>query len=69
MRKIIAVLALAVATVAFAPRSVAAQGGSCTFGYMQCLNDTWMLEGWAQKMADIECFAEYAGCLKRIVVD
>lgn len=68
MRKLIAVLALAVATVAFAPRPAVAQGGSCSYAYSQCLNDTWMLSGWSQTMADVECFAEYTACLRRLLV-
>lgn len=63
MKQLIAVLTLAVATVAFVPRPAAALGANCTTGYVKCLNDTYSLSGWLQKLADVECFAEYSGCI------
>ena len=68
MKQLIAVLTLAVATVALAPRPVAAVGSDCTAGYVACLNDTYNLDGWLQKMADLECFAEYSGCVARKIM-
>jgi hypothetical protein len=68
MKKLIAVLTLAMATAVMAPRPVAAEDGSCTDNYVKCLNDTWYLTGWLQTMADIECFAEYTGCVKRSIM-
>ncbi len=63
MRKLIAVLTLALATVALAPRPAAAQEADCTRNYVSCLNDSYDLEGIFQTMADIECFTEYLGCI------
>lgn len=65
MRKLIAVLTLAVATVALAPRPAAAQEADCTKNYVSCLNDSYQLSGWLQTMADLECFAEYTSCVTR----
>ena len=61
MRKLIAVLTMVVTTVAFAPRPAAAQ--DCTDGYVRCLNDSYALEGVLRTLADLECFAEYTGCV------
>lgn len=63
MKQLIAVLTLAMATVAMAPDPAAAVDARCTTGYVSCLNDTHNLSGWLQRMADIECFAEYSGCV------
>jgi len=65
MKKLIAVFTLAVATVALAPRPVAAQHADCSWGYTQCLNDSWELKGILQSMADIECFTDYLGCIRK----
>ena len=65
MRKLIVVLSLVVGTVAFAPRAVTAQEADCSRDYVQCLNDSYDLEGIFQTMADLECAAEYAGCVAR----
>ena len=63
MKKLIAVLTLAVAAVAFVPRPAAAQEANCTDGYVKCLNDSYSLEGILRTMADLECFVEYTGCV------
>ncbi len=68
MKKLIAVLTLAVTTVALAPRPAAAQEADCTKQYVQCLNDSYDLDGWLQRMADLECFAEYTGCVAKAIV-
>ena len=68
MKKVIAVLTLAVAAVAFAPRPVAAQEVDCTRAYIACLNDSYDLSGWLQRLADLECFAEYSGCLAKSII-
>ena len=68
MKKLIAVLTLAVATVALGPRPMAAQSADCTTDYVSCLNDTHHLEGWLQTMADLECFAEYSGCVAKKIM-
>lgn len=64
MNKLIAVLTLALATAVMAPRPVAAQHADCTDNYVRCLNDSWELSGWLQTMADVECFADYVGCVR-----
>ena len=68
MKKVIVVLTLAAATVAFSPRPVAAQEADCTREYMACLNDSYDLDGWLQKLADLECFAEYTGCVAKSII-
>ena len=68
MTKLIAVLALAAATVAFSPRPMAAQDADCTRNYTSCLNDSYDMEGILQTMADIECFSEYLGCIAKDAV-
>lgn len=68
MKKLIAVLTLVVAAAALAPRPAAAQEADCTRNYAQCLNDSYDLPGFLQKMADIECFAEYLGCVSKDIV-
>lgn len=63
MTKVLAGLAIAASAVAFAPQPVAA--ASCTQQYTKCLNDTWFYTGELQRMADLECSAEYAGCVAK----
>ncbi len=66
MRKLIPLLAIVVGAAAFAPQPVAA--AECTRQYMQCLNDSYDLEGLYQVLADLECGARYAGCLAASVI-
>lgn len=66
MMKFMIAVAVGVGALAFAPQPVAADA-ECTRQYNQCLNDSWDLEGWSQTMADIECFAEYTGCVAKKV--
>lgn len=68
MTKLIAVLTLAVATVALAPRPMAAQEANCTEDYVSCLNDSYQLSGWLQTLADLECFADYTGCVTQEIM-
>lgn len=68
MKKLIAVLTLAVAMVGFAPRPAVALEASCTDSYVKCLNDSYDLEGILRTMADLECFAEYTGCVAGKIV-
>lgn len=68
MRKLMAVLALAVAVVPFAPRPALAQQASCTNDYTQCMNDSWMTSGWLQVMADVECFNGYITCIRKNIL-
>jgi hypothetical protein len=68
MTKLIATLAV-VATAAMAvPQPLAA--ADCTREYMQCLNDSWDLDGVYRYLADIECYSKYVGCVaKNVVMD
>lgn len=63
MRKLVLTLAMAASAVAFAPGPAAA--ASCTDAYVKCLNDSWYYDAVLQSMADVECSAEYAGCVAR----
>lgn len=67
MTKLIAVLTMVVATVASAPRPAAA-AASCTDGYVKCLNDSYQMKGALRLLADIECFADYVGCVAAEVI-
>jgi hypothetical protein len=42
-----------------------ARATDCTKGFERCLNDTWDRTGLLRLMADIECTAEYIGCVRR----
>jgi hypothetical protein len=44
-----------------------AHAASCTDRYMSCLNDSWHTSGFARMLADVECAAEYVGCVRRKV--
>lgn len=68
MKKLIAVLAMVVATVAFAPPQAAAQEANCTDDYVKCLNDSYQLTGALRLLADVECFADYVGCVSAEVI-
>ena len=63
MRKLIAVLTMVAATMALAPRPATAQEADCTNNYVKCLNDSYELKGFLRLMADVECFADYVGCV------
>ncbi|MEJ2504047.1 MAG: hypothetical protein P8177_12185 [Gemmatimonadota bacterium] len=63
MTKLILMLAIAGSAVAFVPQPAAA--AACTDGYVKCLNDSYYLTGVLQKMSDVDCFAEYVGCVRR----
>lgn len=65
MTKLIVLAAMAAGAAVFVPQPVAAQ--SCTEGYEKCLNDTAHTSGFTQVMADIECFAAYVGCVRRLL--
>jgi hypothetical protein len=66
MSKLILMLTVIAGAALVAPSPVAAE--DCTREYMQCLNDTYDLDGWLQTLADIECFAIYTGCVARAVI-
>ena len=42
-----------------------ARAAECTDAFEQCLNDTYDRKGLYRLMADIECTAEYIGCVRR----
>ncbi len=63
MTKLMMGLVIAGSAMTFVPQPVAA--ASCTEQYAQCLNDSWGLSPMLRTMADIECFAEYSGCVRR----
>lgn len=54
-------LLLAVSTVLPAE----ARASRCVDEYTQCLNDTWDTSGFLRVLADVGCFAEYVGCVRR----
>jgi len=45
-----------------------ASASSCTAAYDKCLNDSWDTSGIRRIMADIDCFAEYIGCVKAKII-
>ncbi|HEX7049694.1 MAG TPA: hypothetical protein VF188_05730 [Longimicrobiales bacterium] len=44
-----------------------AEAASCTDGYQKCLNDSYDTSGFTRVLADVECLAEYVGCVRRKV--
>lgn len=44
-----------------------ARAATCVDGYNKCLNDTYDTSGWTRILADVECFAGYLGCVRRLV--
>jgi hypothetical protein len=48
--------------------SIASAAKTCVDVYQECLNATWDTSGLARYLADIECAARYAGCLRAVVV-
>lgn len=48
--------------------SLASAAKACVDVYQQCLNDTWNTSGLARYLADLECAARYAGCLRAVIV-
>jgi hypothetical protein len=65
MTKLILIAATAAVAAVAAPRPVAAE--DCVRGYEQCLNDTYDTSGATRILADIECFAGYVGCVRRLI--
>jgi hypothetical protein len=61
MTKLIIILSVAIGALTLGVDPVSA--ASCTTQYEKCLNDSWDTEGVTQLMADVECAAEYAGCV------
>lgn len=62
MKRIILGLAFVLGLVAFAPQPAAAE--DCALSYARCLSDTWYLTGLLRMLADIECGADYVGCIR-----
>lgn len=56
-------LAMLVAFGVGAPEK--AEASSCSSAYEQCLNDSWHTEAFTRVLADIDCLAEYVGCVRR----
>ena len=48
--------------------SMASAAKTCTEIYYQCLNDTWNTSGLLRHLADLECAARYAGCLRSVIL-
>lgn len=66
MTKMMMIAMIAGSALALGPGPVAA--ADCTRQYTKCLNDTWDLKGALQVMADVECFAEYTGCVRKTII-
>ncbi len=65
MTKFIVTAAIVAATAVLAPQPLAAS--ECVKGYESCLNDTYDTSGLTRVLADIECFAGYVGCVRRLL--
>ena len=63
MTKLVMTLVLAASAAGFSAGPASAS--DCTEGYVKCLNDTWYYDGVLQDMADLECSAQYAGCVAK----
>lgn len=59
--------ALLIAVGATLP-SQAAANTSCTDNYSRCLNDSYDTSGFGRMMADLECGARWARCIKDIIM-
>lgn len=57
-------LALVLGGVTVVPEPAQARGAECTRAFERCLNDTWDTKGITRLLADIECTAEYLGCVR-----
>jgi hypothetical protein len=62
------VMLFALVVLSSAAPSLASAAKSCVDVYQECLNDTWNTSGLTRYLADLECAARYAGCLKAIIV-
>lgn len=61
MTKLIIILSAALGAVAIGVSPASAE--SCVEQYQKCLNDSWDTSGALRLLADLECGAEYAGCV------
>lgn len=50
----------------FVPQPVAAS--SCADAYTRCLNDSYHYDDAMIILADIDCFAEYVGCVREKIL-
>jgi hypothetical protein len=66
MRTRILLAALLVTTL-LAP-STASAAKTCVQIFEECLNDTWNTSGISRVLADLECAARYAGCLRAVIL-
>ena len=48
--------------------SLASAAKTCVETYEQCLNDTWDTSGLTRYLANLECAARYAGCLRAVIL-
>jgi hypothetical protein len=48
--------------------SWASAAKTCVDVYEQCLNDTWDSSGLTRALANLECAARYAGCLRAVII-
>ena len=58
----------AITAVSAVSPSMASAAKTCVEVYQQCLNDTYNTSGITRYLADIECAARYAGCLRQVLV-
>ena len=58
-------LLLAFLLMSGVPRLVAAEKPNCTEDYMLCINDSGQLADGFREAGDVECAAEYIGCIVR----
>jgi hypothetical protein len=59
---------LAVVAATSATPSIASAARTCVATYEQCLNDTWDTSGLTRYLANLECAARYAGCLRAVIL-
>lgn len=60
-------LAVMVLTALMLP-AVASARTSCIGIYELCLNNSWNTSGITRMLADIECAARYAGCIRSAIL-
>jgi hypothetical protein len=60
------ILSVLVLTALLLPAAASAR--TCISVYEQCLNDTWNTSGITRILADIECGARYAGCVRAAIL-
>jgi hypothetical protein len=48
--------------------SMASAAKTCVEVFEQCLNDSWNTSGLTRYLANLECAARYAGCIRAVVL-